>query len=52
MVKVDAGLLDVKAGMITVTSGMSIFSGIVTCDTLIANTVLASTYSPGAGNVW
>jgi uncharacterized protein involved in type VI secretion and phage assembly len=52
MVKVEAGLIDVSAGLITVDAGMSMFSGIVQCDTLITNTVLAATYSPGAGNVW
>jgi hypothetical protein len=27
------------------------FSGVVKCDTLIANSVVAASYSPGAGNV-
>ncbi len=31
---------------------MAKFSGVVQADTLMANTVVASTYSPGAGNVW
>jgi hypothetical protein len=31
---------------------MSTFSGIVQCDTIIATTVVGTTYTPGAGNVW
>lgn len=27
------------------------FSGVLRCDTLIANSVVASNYTPGAGNV-
>ncbi|MBL8729350.1 MAG: hypothetical protein JNM25_13010 [Planctomycetes bacterium] len=27
-------------------------TGVVRCDTLIANSVVASSYTPGAGNVW
>jgi hypothetical protein len=30
---------------------MTRFSGVVQCDTLITNTVIASTYTPGAGNL-
>jgi len=35
-----------------VTAGMSKFSGVVQCDTLIATTVVGTTYTPGAGNIW
>lgn len=52
LVKVDAGTVEVKAGSVAVTAGMSTFSGVVQCDTLITNTVVASTYTPGVGNVW
>jgi hypothetical protein len=31
---------------------MSKFSGVVQCDTLIANSVAAASYTPGAGNIW
>lgn len=41
----------VSAGMVTVDAGMSKFSGVVQCDTLVANSVIASTYTPGAGNI-
>ncbi len=48
------------AGRLTVTRRLSVdaavseFSGIVTCDTLIAKGggVVSPTYTPGLGNVW
>lgn len=51
-VKVQASKLDVSAGMVSVDAGMSTFSGVVKCDTLIATTVVGTTYTPGAGNIW
>jgi hypothetical protein len=51
-VTVNASTLELNAGMVTVNSGMSKFSGVVQCDTLIANSVAASSYTPGAGNIW
>lgn len=51
-VKVQAGQVEVSAGMVQVDAGMSKFSGVVKCDVLQATTVIASTYTPGAGNVW
>jgi uncharacterized protein involved in type VI secretion and phage assembly len=51
-VTVQAASVDVSAGMVKVDAGMSKFSGVVQCDTLIATTVVASTYTPGAGNIW
>lgn len=40
-----------SAGLVTVDAGMTRFSGVVQCDTLITNTVIAATYTPGAGNI-
>lgn len=51
-VSVQASEVDVSAGMVKVDAAMSNFSGIVKCDALITNTVVSSTYTPGAGNVW
>jgi hypothetical protein len=42
----------VTAPMVTVDSPMSKFSGVVKCDTLIAQSVVSSSYTPGAGNIW
>ncbi|MBC8008960.1 MAG: hypothetical protein H7067_02550 [Burkholderiales bacterium] len=51
-VTVNASQVAVSAGMVTVDAGMSRFSGVVQCDTLIATTVVGTTYTPGAGNIW
>jgi uncharacterized protein involved in type VI secretion and phage assembly len=51
-VKISAAQVEVSAGMVKVDAGMSQFSGVVKCDTLIATTVVGSTYTPGAGNIW
>jgi phage baseplate assembly protein gpV len=51
-VQVNASQVKVSAWMVEVDAGMSKFSGVVQCDTLIANSVVAASYTPGAGNVW
>lgn len=52
-VTVDAPAgMTVTAAMVTVDAALSKFSGVVQCDTLITNTVVSATYTPGAGNVW
>jgi uncharacterized protein involved in type VI secretion and phage assembly len=50
-VTLTASQVDVNAGAVTVNAGMSRFSGVVQCDTLISNSVISASYSPGAGNV-
>jgi uncharacterized protein involved in type VI secretion and phage assembly len=49
---ISASTVEVSAGMVTVNSGMSKFSGVVQADTVISNTVISATYTPGAGNIW
>jgi uncharacterized protein involved in type VI secretion and phage assembly len=51
-ITVNASTVEVSAGMVTVNAGMSKFSGVVQCDTLISNSVISSSYTPGAGNIW
>ena len=51
-VKVQASKVEVTAAQVNVDAAMSKFSGIVKCDVLQATTVIATTYTPGAGNVW
>jgi hypothetical protein len=43
--------IEVSAGSFTVNAGMSSFSGEVKADTVITNSVISASYSPGAGNV-
>jgi uncharacterized protein involved in type VI secretion and phage assembly len=50
-VTVDASAVAVSAGMVSVNAGIAQFSGVVRCDTLIANSVISASYSPGVGNV-
>jgi uncharacterized protein involved in type VI secretion and phage assembly len=42
----------VTASQITVDAPTARFSGVVKCDTIIANSVVASSYTSGAGNIW
>jgi uncharacterized protein involved in type VI secretion and phage assembly len=51
-VTVNASQVAVSAGMVTVDSAMSKFSGMVQCDTLLSNSVISASYTPGAGNIW
>ena len=51
-VRVNASTVEVSAAMLSVNAGMSRFSGVVQCDTLITNSVISSSYTPGAGNIW
>jgi uncharacterized protein involved in type VI secretion and phage assembly len=51
-VTINASQVAVSAGLVTVDAGMSRFSGVVQCDTMISNTVISATYTPGAGNIW
>jgi uncharacterized protein involved in type VI secretion and phage assembly len=51
-VKVQAATVDVSAGMVTVDTAMAKFSGVVKCEVLISTSVVSSSYTPGAGNVW
>lgn len=52
-VTVDAPAgMDISAAMVKVDAPMSLFSGVVKCDALITNSVVSSSYTPGAGNVW
>jgi uncharacterized protein involved in type VI secretion and phage assembly len=48
----DASTVVVNASMLTVNAPMAKFSGVLQTDTLLANSVVASSYTPGAGNVW
>lgn len=51
-VSIEASQLSVQAGMVTVDAGMSRFSGVAQSDTVITNSVVSASYTPGAGNIW
>jgi uncharacterized protein involved in type VI secretion and phage assembly len=51
-VTINASQVEVSAGLVTVNAGMSKFSGVVQADTVISNSVISASYTPGAGNIW
>lgn len=51
-VVVHTPIVEVEAAMVEVNAPMTRFSGVVQCDTLIANSVIGASYTPGAGNIW
>jgi len=44
--------IDLMAAMVTIEAGMVKTSGVLECDTLVAKSVVAESYTPGAGNIW
>lgn len=51
-VEIVATEVTISAAVVNVNTGLAKFSGVVQTDTLVANSVVASSYTPGAGNVW
>ncbi len=50
--RVVASQVDISGSRVQINSAVSRFSGVVQCDTLITNSVVSSSYTPGAGNIW
>jgi len=48
----SAGTVTVSAPMVRVEAASAEVSGVLKCDTLIATSVVASSYTPGPGNIW
>src|SRR5262249_12020909 len=51
-VTINATEVKVSATRVTVDAAMSKFSGVVQADTVISNSVVSKSYTPGAGNIW
>lgn len=51
-VEVSATSVDVTAASVNVDAAYSKFSGVVDCQTLITQSVISPSYTPGAGNMW
>ncbi len=51
-VSISASQAQVTASMVNVNAGMSVFSGVANADTVITNSVVSASYTPGAGNIW
>lgn len=50
-VTVEGGVAKISAPMLTVDAAMANFSGIIRSNTLQTDSVIASSYTPGAGNL-
>ena len=50
-IRIDGGTITIDAAQIRLESPM-VTARILRCDTLIADMVVASSYTPGAGNIW
>ena len=51
-ITVNAATMTLNAASVSVNSGIATFAGVVQCTTLIASSVVSSSYTPGAGNIW
>ena len=51
-VTINASVVEISAGMLNINAGISKFNGEVQCNTLISNSVVSASYTPGAGNLW
>ncbi|HET7821976.1 MAG TPA: phage baseplate assembly protein V [Ornithinibacter sp.] len=47
----SAASLRVRAPLVTVEAGSTEFAGVVKCQTLIAEAVISTSYTPGVGNI-
>ncbi len=52
IVTINASMLNVSASAVAVSAGSSSFSGTVIAQTVITPSVVAASYTPGAGNIW
>jgi uncharacterized protein involved in type VI secretion and phage assembly len=49
---ISASTHQVTASMVNVNAGMAAFSGVTQHDTVITNSIVSASYTPGAGNIW
>jgi len=50
--ELQAALVEINGSAVMINAATVQCSGVLKTDTLIANTVSAASYTPGAGNVW
>lgn len=51
-VTINAGVIEINSGVVNIDAAVSKFAGVIQCDTLISNSVVSASYTPGAGNIW
>lgn len=49
---ISAATAEIDIGQVAVNSGMWTYSGVIHCDSLITDSVIGATYTPGVGNIW
>jgi uncharacterized protein involved in type VI secretion and phage assembly len=52
IVTINASAVEINSSVFSVNAALSKFSGAVQCDTLLSDSVVSASYTPGAGNVW
>ena len=50
-VTITASVVEVNATAVNVNAGHTKFAGTIQCDTMISNSVVSASYTPGAGNI-
>ena len=50
-IRLDCSQLALTASQISLNTGMVKATGVIQCDTIIANSVVGSSYTPGVGNI-
>lgn len=51
-VTINGSVVEISAGAVTVNAGISKFSGVVQADSILTNSIISASYTPGAGNIW
>ena len=49
---IQAAAVEINGAELIVNAAIAKFSGTLQTDTMVANSVVASSYTPGAGNIW
>lgn len=52
VVWVTPGIVEITGGLVNVNAAMTNVNGLLKTNTLMADNVIASSYTPGAGNIW
>jgi hypothetical protein len=51
-VETAGGVVNISGGVVNINSAMTQTSGVLRASTIMADSVVASSYTPGAGNIW
>jgi len=51
-ININGTVVTISAASVSVDTPMAMFSGVVQAQTVITNSVISASYTPGAGNIW